>query len=86
MNAPAILWARGVRVGGAIEKGVLLQLAAAANDDGVCLISRADLAQRAELSRSAVERVLITLGANGFIRRVVAAEYVEIELLMGKPR
>jgi DNA-binding IclR family transcriptional regulator len=60
---------------------VLLNLALGADDKGVCLVSRADLAQRAELSRSAVERALQTLRANGLIGRDVAAEFVEIRLM-----
>jgi CTP-dependent riboflavin kinase len=81
VNAEAVNWARRQKAGGAVEKCVLLNLALGADDKGVCLVSRADLAQRAELSRSAVERALQTLRANGLIGRDVAAEFVEIRLM-----
>ena len=85
MNTQALLWARRQNCGGAIEKGLLMQLAGIADAHGVCLVSRADLALWSELSRSAVERTLLTLRAHGLIRRAASAEFTEIRLVMEGP-
>lgn len=82
MSLEATKWARMRYAGGAIEKCVLLNLAAVADANGLCLISRGELAQRSELSHSAAERALVTLGANGLIFRGARAEFIEIKLMM----
>lgn len=86
MSAQAIKWARAQRAGGSTEKCVLLNLAACAGEDGICLVPRAELAERSEISRSAVERALVTLGALGLIRRAASAELIEIALMMDGER
>lgn len=86
MNIEAMLWARRQKCGGALEKGLLMQLAGIADARGVALVTRADLALWSELSRSAVERAILTLRALGLIRRAASAEFIEIELVMGEGR
>jgi hypothetical protein len=79
---PAMRWAWGQTAGGAAEKCVLAAIAAGADDAGRCGVSRADLAQTAELSRSGVERALQRLEGLGLIARKARAEYGDIVLVM----
>ena len=81
MSTRAVNWAWRQRAGGAPEKCVLVTLAVLAGDDDSCFVSRKTLAENAEMSRSAVERMLRTLIARGLIFRETEAENIRILLL-----
>jgi len=81
VNAEALKWAVRQSAGGVNEKGVLLALAILADDDGLCVTSRARLADLTEQPRRAVERALQTLEANGFIARGSKGETTDFRLL-----
>jgi len=83
MSEKAIAWAWRQRAGGAPEKCVLMSLAVLAGDNDSCFVSRNALAESAEMSRSAVERMLRTLIARGLIFRETEAENIRIALLTG---
>lgn len=69
MSLEAIRWSKAQRTGSPTAKAVLFALAEAANREGRCFISQAEIAEVTELSRRAIVAQLQLLEKMGLIER-----------------